>query len=359
MVTILHTFVGTDGANPCSGLFQPISGDSHSGTVYEGTVYSYFYGTTCDGGTTGNGTIFIIDSSGDFYSQYSFQGGTDGARPVGDIFQTTDGNLFGTTERGGADSDGTLYELAFKTNTHSVLYSFNAALTSSEYWPVSNIILGVDGNLYSTALGGLDGAGDIFKAVLPLYVGSVAITPTPTTLTWGQRVVFTAKAYDQHGTLLSSQPSLLWSDSNPGGSVSISGNTATLTANSTSGGNFGLGAFNYITTNSGVSFAQYMECFGDVTYTILNPVPTITSISPTSANLDAGNTTLTVNGTGFAVTASVQWNGVALATTYVSATKVTAVIPAADLTVAGSFNVTVSDPAPGGGTSAAKIFTVL
>src|SRR3989304_861169 len=54
----------------------------------------------------------------------------------------------------------------------------------------------------------------------------------------------------------------------------------------------------------------------------------------------------------------VRWNGSDRATTFVSATQLTAAIPASDLTTAGTAQVTVFTPAPGGGTSSAQPFTI-
>jgi len=68
---------------------------------------------------------------------------------------------------------------------------------------------------------------------------------------------------------------------------------------------------------------------------------TISSISPSSAVAGSAAFTLTVNGTGFAAGSVVQWGGSARTTTFVSATKVTASIAAADVAVAGSKAVTV------------------
>lgn len=62
---------------------------------------------------------------------------------------------------------------------------------------------------------------------------------------------------------------------------------------------------------------------------------------------------MTVTGSGFINGASVQWNGTALTTTFVSATQLTAIVPAVDLTTVGSAEVTVSNPAPGGGSTVA------
>ena len=89
-----------------------------------------------------------------------------------------------------------------------------------------------------------------------------------------------------------------------------------------------------------------------------NPVPTLTSLSPTSATAGGATFTLTVNGTGFVTGSVVRWNGVARTTTYVSGTQLRASIQAADIATAGIFPVTVFNPTPGGGTSTAVQFTV-
>ncbi|HNG34148.1 MAG TPA: IPT/TIG domain-containing protein, partial [Blastocatellia bacterium] len=89
-----------------------------------------------------------------------------------------------------------------------------------------------------------------------------------------------------------------------------------------------------------------------------NPAPTLTNINPTSTTAGGTAFTLTVNGTNFINSSTVQWNGNARTTTFVSATQLTAAIPASDIAAAGTANVTVNNPAPGGGTSTAAIFTI-
>ncbi len=95
-------------------------------------------------------------------------------------------------------------------------------------------------------------------------------------------------------------------------------------------------------------------------FTVLvpNPVPAITSLAPATAVAGAAALTLTVNGTNFISGSVVNFNGAALATTFVSATQLTAPVPATALATAGAFDVTVTNPAPGGGTSTAAVFTV-
>lgn len=89
-----------------------------------------------------------------------------------------------------------------------------------------------------------------------------------------------------------------------------------------------------------------------------NPVPAISLLAPATATAGGPLFTLTVTGSGFVAASTVNWNGSALATSYVSATSLTAIVPAANLTSPSSANVTVVTPAPGGGTSNTLPFTV-
>ncbi len=94
------------------------------------------------------------------------------------------------------------------------------------------------------------------------------------------------------------------------------------------------------------------------TFTVNNPVPAITSISPTSATAGGASVTLTVNGSNFVSASKVHWNSSTLTTTFVSSTKVTATVPSLDIKTAGTASVTVVNAAPGGGTSNVQTFTI-
>ena len=89
-----------------------------------------------------------------------------------------------------------------------------------------------------------------------------------------------------------------------------------------------------------------------------NPIPSLTTISPSSATAGAIGFTMTLTGTNFISGSIVKWNGTSLTTTYASATQLTAVIPTANLTTTGTASVTVFNPTPGGGTSSALTFTI-
>ena len=93
-------------------------------------------------------------------------------------------------------------------------------------------------------------------------------------------------------------------------------------------------------------------------FTVNNPAPTLTKISPSSATHGGPSFTLTATGTGYVAKSKIQWNGVGLTTTFVSSTSLTATVSATDIKNAGTASVTVNNPTPGGGTSAAKTFTI-
>ncbi|MBA4192194.1 MAG: hypothetical protein C0467_29835, partial [Planctomycetaceae bacterium] len=92
------------------------------------------------------------------------------------------------------------------------------------------------------------------------------------------------------------------------------------------------------------------------TVTVQYPVPTVTSINPSSLN-EGSPATLTVVGTGFGIGSVVKWNGTNLVTTYVNRNTLTAALPVS-LAESGTASVTVFSPTPGGGTSNATNFTV-
>ncbi len=83
----------------------------------------------------------------------------------------------------------------------------------------------------------------------------------------------------------------------------------------------------------------------------LNPVPSISSLSPTSLLVGSAAHTLTVNGANFLATSTVTYNGIAHAVTYINAGQLTINLTASDLYALGSYPVVVANPAPGGGTS--------
>jgi hypothetical protein len=92
-----------------------------------------------------------------------------------------------------------------------------------------------------------------------------------------------------------------------------------------------------------------------------NPIPAVTSISPTNVYVNSPATTITINGTGFLPTSTVAlgfFNG-NLSSTYVSANELTAQVPASYFTQATTYSLYVTNPAPGGGESSGTNFQVI
>ena len=86
--------------------------------------------------------------------------------------------------------------------------------------------------------------------------------------------------------------------------------------------------------------------------------PTITTISPNSTVAGGAAFTLTINGTNFVAASMVNFGGSTPATTFVNSTQLTAAIAASSIASTGMLAVTVTNPAPGGGTSKAINFTI-
>ena len=89
-----------------------------------------------------------------------------------------------------------------------------------------------------------------------------------------------------------------------------------------------------------------------------NPAPTIVSVTPAAILAGSGDTEITVTGAGFTSASSIMLGGVALSTNLISSTVLTAVVPAASLANLGWNTISVSTPAPGGGSSAPLPLTV-
>jgi uncharacterized protein (TIGR03437 family) len=95
-----------------------------------------------------------------------------------------------------------------------------------------------------------------------------------------------------------------------------------------------------------------------LTLPIDNPTPGLGSLSPSRATPGDGAFTLAATGTNFVRGSLVQWNGTARTTSFVSATRLTAAIPASDIVSGGTAQVAVFSPAPGGGTSNVLAFAI-
>jgi uncharacterized repeat protein (TIGR03803 family) len=157
----LYKFNGKDGSGPFAGLVFDATGN--------------LYGTTAAGGLNKKGTVFqLTPGAGGTWSEtvlYSFcsaTGCTDGATPLAGLIFDAHGNLYGTTQDGGTQGKGTVFQLtpgAGGTWSETVLYSFcSAAGCTDGTNPSAGLIFDADGNLYGTAQwGGAHGGGTVFQ----------------------------------------------------------------------------------------------------------------------------------------------------------------------------------------------------
>ena len=153
--TVLHSFTGgADGQNPLGGLIIDAAGNLY-GTASGGTV----------GG--GGGVVFKLDMTGQETVIYSFTAGTDGSFPgFGYLVRDTQGSLYGVTNEGGDLSCGSHgCGVVFNVDPNgieTVLHAFHGG-TDGQY-PNGGLIQDAAGNLYGTTNeGGASGYGTVFK----------------------------------------------------------------------------------------------------------------------------------------------------------------------------------------------------
>ena len=148
--TVLKNFdaarysTNTDGGYPPSGL-------TLSGTT--------LYGTTVVGGSSGNGTVFKMNTDGTGYTVLKNFNGTDGAYPRANL--TLSGStLYGTTESGGSSKDGTVFQVNTDGTGYTVLKHFTG---SDGAYPHAGLTLSGSVLYGTTHYGGSSGNGTVFK----------------------------------------------------------------------------------------------------------------------------------------------------------------------------------------------------
>lgn len=134
------------------------------------------YGTTQSGGAVESGTLFRAGTSGTLTVIHNFCSRTncaDGSLPMGGVVQGSDGNLYGTTYGGGAHGQGTVFKFV-TGGSFTTIYSFCAQSNCADgASPRAGLLQASDGNFYGTTLaGGSANSGTVFK-----------ITPTGTVTT--------------------------------------------------------------------------------------------------------------------------------------------------------------------------------
>jgi uncharacterized repeat protein (TIGR03803 family) len=173
-LTPLYSFTGgLDGGHPQAGLVLDKSG--------------YLYGTTSEGGTFYDGTVFKMATNGNLIWAVSLNG-TNGSNAgygipaflEAPLIQASDGNLYGVTPSGGTFGAGTVFQIS-TNGLLTVLHSFQGSDGANPF----GLMQGRDGNLYGTTWeGGTDGGGTVFRLVIPPGTPSVNTTGGVFNIKW-------------------------------------------------------------------------------------------------------------------------------------------------------------------------------
>ncbi len=263
--TVLYSFTGTggDGRVPYAGLVRDAQGNLYGatwgggaysdGTVFkldtsgnETVLYSFtgppdgaypqaglvrdaqgnLYGTTYRGGVSNSGTVFKLDTSGNETVLHSFTGPPDGAYPQADLVRDAQGNLYGTTYHGGVSDSGTVFKLD-KKDEETVLYSFEFSNHGGGY-PFAGLVRDAQGNLYGTAESwGPYYYGTVFK-LTPLPATTTTLTSSPNPSSYGQAVTFTAAVTSSLGAPLDGETVSFMNGATSLGTGTLSGGSASF-----------------------------------------------------------------------------------------------------------------------------------
>ena len=150
--SIVKIAAGTFSVSTVASLPGSFQSEPNSLTLANGN----FYGTTLTGGGSDLGTFFELPASTTTFNVASFSGTANGASPDGAPLVDANGNIYGTTEGGGANGLGTIYQYSVSSNTLTAVASVPGALGSNL---VGNLVEDSSGNLYGAIQrSGTDGA---------------------------------------------------------------------------------------------------------------------------------------------------------------------------------------------------------
>jgi uncharacterized repeat protein (TIGR03803 family) len=160
-VETLFNFNTTDGRSPYAALIRDAKDN--------------LYGTTALGGANGKGTVFRLTPPSNGQTAWTQTtlldfDDTNGANPYASLIRDAKGNLYGTTALGGANGKGTVFRLTPPTKgqtawTQTTLLDFDATNGST---PLASLILDAKGNIFGTSqLGGANSLGNVFRLTPP------------------------------------------------------------------------------------------------------------------------------------------------------------------------------------------------
>jgi uncharacterized repeat protein (TIGR03803 family) len=295
-ITVLHKFTGFDGA--------PYDGEHPLGVLVEANDGN-FYGTTYEGGNNGTnngGVVFKITPAGVYSIIHSFVSVAptyDGQLPYSGLTLGTDGNLYGTTSRGGSANYGTIYQIT-TSGAEKVLYNFCTISCNDGYVPTTAMVQHTNGSFYGNSSGSSLG-GSVF------YSFDTGLAPFVKLETWSAEVGATAQILGQGFT----GASAVTFSGGVAAKVDAASNsfmTATVPAGALSGPVT-------VATSTGTLTS-------DRNFLVK---PQLKSFAPTSAVVGM---TVTITGVSLTQTTQVVIGGKAASFTVISDTDVTAKVPA-------------------------------
>ena len=319
-VTLLHSFVGSDGANPVADLVKGPDGR--------------LYGSTRNGGQYGYGTLFSVAADGSGFTKLHDFNGSDGSAPQTALTLAADNTLWGTTALGGTHGAGTIFKLTTAGSFTSV-----HSLTSAEGEMPSALTIGFDGNFYGTAKdGGSAALGTVFR-ITPAGAFTTIVTitdsfkhPVSGLVSAPDHTLYGVTAFEVfriNGVPTGQPPSLNLSFSPAtialGGNSTLSWSASQATScagtepTSFTKGSFGTSGSRVIADKSklGGDIVYSMTCSGpdgdvsaSATLHVVAPPPTLTLTAEPATLPAGGSTTLTwVPNYAQTCVASGAWNG--------------------------------------------------
>jgi uncharacterized repeat protein (TIGR03803 family) len=293
-LTTLHTFCTQTGCPDGSRPNQLVQGSDGN-----------LYGTTQAGGASDGGTVFQITLTGDLTTLHSFcslPNCADGAQPTAGLVQGNDGNFYGTASLGGEEDEGTVFKIS-SSGQFAPLHTFcSPSSCPTGGIPLAGLTLGSDGNFYGTTTAG-GGICDLQQDCGAVF----EITPNGQTTTIFDFCPTSTECDDARF---------------PGAGI-LQSTTGTFFSTTLLGGNgeiicepYGCGTFYRITTGLG-SFVAFVNGAG------------------------AAGTEVGILGQGFSGATKVSFNGVEAQFTVQSNTYITATVPNGATT--GTVTVTTAD----------------
>jgi uncharacterized repeat protein (TIGR03803 family) len=336
-LTVLHHFQSTEGSSSLAGLIQDSGGT--------------FYGTAQWGGANSLGVVFKMTSTGTVTVLHAFAGGKEGANPAASLLLASDGRLYGTTQYGGANNQGTVFKLT-TSGQMTLLHSFTGQ-NGDGAQPIAALIQATDGGLYGTTIGGgANNLGVVFK----ITTGG----------TYKTLYSFTGQTDGQypHARLYQASDGYLYGGAYTGGRIgngvlfrlSTSGSFTLLYSMGDPDGYKALDLTEgpdgnmYGNTEHGGGSNASLGVGTGVVYELKTLLPLLTSFSPTSGGVGSK---VTLNGVNFTDTTSVRFNGKSATFSVTSDSKLVATVPAGATT--GPITIITSN----GSIASTSSFTVI